>query len=242
MLCSRGVGRVGGGIRRIREGGRADNGAAGGGFGLRGGADPVGRLPTTASPWCRATRVWRRRRCTSLSSRCPARWPRCCGVCSSARRPLCWGRPATPKRLAAAVIAAAVLAVLLEGGTLVGGPVSSPLVASDWHASRMAAFFVLCLPALCCIVLYDWRALARRWRAAVVACGFRLPKLFAAWLLAAVAAGLLAALAGQLPARRQASALPVPIRRSPSCWRPWPWCSWACAAAWPTAPNGGFSP
>ena len=111
------------------------------------------------------------------------------------RRPLCWGRPATPKRLAAAVIAAAVLAVLLEGGTLVGGPVSSPLVASDWHASRMAAFFVLCLPALCCIVLYDWRALARRWRAAVVACGFRLPKLFAAWLLAAVAAGLLAALA-----------------------------------------------
>lgn len=111
------------------------------------------------------------------------------------RRPLCWGRPATPKRLAAAVIAAAVLAVLLEGGTLVGGPVSSPLVSSDWHASRMAAFFVLCLPALCCIVLYDWRALARRWRAAVVACGFRLPKLFAAWLLAAVAAGLLAALA-----------------------------------------------
>ena len=41
------------------------------------------------------------------------------------------------------VVASLVLAILLEAGTLVGAPVASPLVLSDWRPGRMVAFFVI---------------------------------------------------------------------------------------------------
>ena len=63
----------------------------------------------------------------------------------------------------ATLVASLVLAVLLEAGTLVGAPVASPLVLSDWRPKRMMVFFVLS------VLLVTWltsigagRAL-RRW-------------------------------------------------------------------------------
>ncbi len=111
-----------------------------------------------------------------------------------ARRPVFWGRRATPARLVAALVVSVVVAVLVELGTLVGAPLSSPSNPDDWHVSRIAAFFAMSLPFACCVVMYDWRAAARRMRDAALANGARLAKRTAAYAAASVCAGTAAAL------------------------------------------------
>lgn len=49
-------------------------------------------------------------------------------------------------RLVVTLAWSALVSVLLEAGTLVGAPVSSPFVSSDWRPARMLVFFVLALP------------------------------------------------------------------------------------------------
>ncbi len=49
-------------------------------------------------------------------------------------------------RLVVTLAWSALVSVLLEAGTLVGAPVSSPFVSSDWRHARMLVFFVLALP------------------------------------------------------------------------------------------------
>ena len=110
------------------------------------------------------------------------------------RRLVWWGRSATPARLAKVLAASFAAAVLVELGTLVGAPLSSPFALGDWHASRIAAFFAMALPVMCCVVMYDWRALALRMRGSLLVNDARLAKRVFAHTAASVAAGALAAL------------------------------------------------
>ena len=111
-----------------------------------------------------------------------------------ARRLVWWGRSATPARLAKVLAASFATAVLVELGTLVGAPLSSPFTLGDWHASRIAAFFAMALPVMCCVVMYDWRSLALRLRGSLLANHARLAKRLFAHTAASVAACALAAL------------------------------------------------
>ena len=110
------------------------------------------------------------------------------------RRPLWWGHRATPARLAVIVGVSAVAAVLLELGTLIGAPLSNPWVLGDWHVSRIAAFFAMSLPLVCCAVMYDWRALAARVRTAALADNAALAKRVCGYAVVAMLAGGVAAL------------------------------------------------
>ena len=48
-------------------------------------------------------------------------------------------------RFLRSLVLSILLAFLLETGTLIGAPVASPLVLSDWRPKRMLVFFVLSL-------------------------------------------------------------------------------------------------
>ncbi|MEG0504714.1 MAG: hypothetical protein RR547_08745, partial [Raoultibacter sp.] len=109
------------------------------------------------------------------------------------KRPQWWGRQANPQRLKNILIASAVFAVFLEWGTLVGAPIASPFVLADWHLSRVAAFFVLSLPVMSCITMYDWRAFLLRNTTKALADNKLLLKRFCFWALVAVAVALAAA-------------------------------------------------
>ncbi len=128
------------------------------------------------------------------------------------RRP-CWGsKRATPARLGAGVVAAALLAVFLEWGTLVGGPVSDPGVAGDWHASRVAAFFVLALPVACAGVMFPWRCRAQRLWGIARKDDFLLVRRFARWFAAAGLVGIVAGLAAGAAARAAGATWEVPYQ------------------------------
>lgn len=118
------------------------------------------------------------------------------------KRPQWWGRQANPRRLKNILISAAVFAIFLEWGTLVGAPIASPFVLADWHLSRMAAFFVLSLPVMSCITMYDWRAFWVRNSAKLLASNKLLLKRFCFWVLAVVVvAAVTACISGLLCAQ-----------------------------------------